>query len=67
VTLTALVELIGEVTGRTPRIAYDEAPSDGHLIGDNSAMKQVLGVVPRVSLREGLCGVAERPSAAAPT
>jgi UDP-glucose 4-epimerase len=65
VTMTELVQLIGEVTGRTPSIAYGQAPSEGHLIGDNSAMKQVLGVEPLVSLREGLYGVAEALSAAA--
>lgn len=64
VTMTELVELIGAVTGRTPRIVHGQAPSEGHLIGDNGAMKQVLGVEPLVPLREGLYGVAERLSAA---
>lgn len=65
VTMTELVQRIGRVTGRTPRIAYHEAPSDGHLIGDNRAMKQVLGVSPQVPLQAGLRAVAERLSAAA--
>jgi UDP-glucose 4-epimerase len=65
VTMTELVELIGAVTEREPRIDYREAAADGHLVGDNTAMKEVLGVVPRVSLRDGLRAVAESVTAAA--
>jgi nucleoside-diphosphate-sugar epimerase len=58
VTLTELVELLGEATGREPRIAHDldRAPA-GDLLGDNGRMREQLGVVPRVGLREGLAGL----------
>jgi UDP-glucose 4-epimerase len=65
VTMTELVELIGIVTARTPRISYRETTAAGDLIGDNASMKQVLGVVPRVPLRDGLREVVERLSAVA--
>jgi UDP-glucose 4-epimerase len=55
VTLTELVELLGETTGREPRIVHDldRAPA-GDLLGDNARMREQLGVVPRMPLREGL-------------
>lgn len=59
VTMTELVELIGKVAGRTPQIEYRDSSGNGNLVGDNAAMKDVLGVVPRVSLHEGLRGVGE--------
>jgi nucleoside-diphosphate-sugar epimerase len=65
VTMTELVELIGVVTGRTPRIAHRETAADGDLVGDNESMKKLLGVVPRVPLRDGVRNVVERLSAVA--
>ena len=58
VTLTDLVRLLGEIDGREPRISHDAGdPSPGDLIGDNTRMREALGVVPQVSLRDGLGGV----------
>lgn len=65
VTLTELVELIGVAAGRAPRISHREIAAAGDLVGDNASMKQVLGVVPRVPLREGLRDVVECLSAVA--
>jgi UDP-glucose 4-epimerase len=64
VSMTELVELIGVVTKREPTIAYRESTTDGDLVGDNTAMKEVLGVVPQVALRDGLRAVAESVAAA---
>jgi len=57
VTLTDLVRLLGELDGREPAIRHEPSEADGDLIGDNTRMREVLGVVPRVGLREGLAGV----------
>lgn len=64
VTMTELVELIGSTAGRSPRIAYRDSDAAGNLVGDNTAMKQILGVVPRIPLGQGLQGVVERLSVA---
>jgi nucleoside-diphosphate-sugar epimerase len=57
VTLTDLVNLIGEAAERQPQIHYRANHVSGDLIGDNERMKEVLKVVPEVSLREGLRGM----------
>lgn len=62
VTMTELVELIGRASGRQPRIGYRDSSADGNLVGDNAAMKEVLGVTPRISLHDGLQGVVEHLS-----
>lgn len=54
VTMTQLVELLGEVAGCEPVIAHTAPDVQGDLVGDNRQMKEVLGVVPRVSLRDGV-------------
>lgn len=59
VTITDLVTLMGEASGRRPNVQYHTIPSGGDLIGDNSRMKEVLGVIPRVSLRNGLREIAK--------
>lgn len=53
-TMTELVELIGEVVGRQPAIEHTPGASAGDLVADNTRMRETLGVRPRVSLREGL-------------
>jgi UDP-glucose 4-epimerase len=58
-TLTDLVQAIGEVTGRKPQIEYGDATTAGDLVGDNTQMREVLGVRPETMLREGLAQVAE--------
>jgi nucleoside-diphosphate-sugar epimerase len=54
VTVTDFVELIGEVVGRKPQIEHTESRSGGDLLGDNTLMRETLGIVPEVSLRDGL-------------
>lgn len=57
-TITDLVRLLGEIDGREPRIRHDIAdPPQGDLVGDTTRMREALGVVPQVSLREGLSDV----------
>jgi UDP-glucose 4-epimerase len=65
VTITDLVEVVGEVMERKPRIEHTPGDSGGDLLGDNTQMREVLGVAPEISLREGLGRtVASRLSAA---
>jgi nucleoside-diphosphate-sugar epimerase len=54
VTLTDLVELIGEVADRKPRIEHTHSGAGGNLLADNTRMRESLGIVPEVSLRNGL-------------
>lgn len=54
VTMTELVELIGSVMDRRPQIAHTQSDSGSALLGDNRLMRDVLGVVPSVPLKEGL-------------
>ena len=59
VTMTELVSLIGAVVGSEPIIEYVQASNEGDLVGDTSRMREVLGVVPRMTLRAGLDATAE--------
>jgi UDP-glucose 4-epimerase len=54
VTLTELVELIGDVVGRPPTMEHTPRASAGDLVAETTRMRETLGVVPQVSLREGL-------------
>jgi nucleoside-diphosphate-sugar epimerase len=54
VTITDLVKLIEKVSGKNAIIKYLSRDPQGDLIGDNTRMKEVLGVYPRTSLLEGL-------------
>jgi len=63
--MTELVELIGAVAGNRLRIGYRDSSAAGNLVGDNAAMKDVLGVLPQIALRDGLQEVVEQLSVAA--
>jgi UDP-glucose 4-epimerase len=52
--LEELVALIADVAGREPVVENAGGGLSGDLIGDNTRMKETLGVAPRVTLREGL-------------
>ena len=52
--MTELVLKIGEVFRTRPMIEHGPASGEGDLVGDPSRMREVLGVVPRVTLQEGL-------------
>jgi nucleoside-diphosphate-sugar epimerase len=54
VTITDLVTLIEEVTGKTSVIQYTSTERESDLVADTTRMKDVLGVSPRVSLVDGL-------------
>jgi len=53
VTLTELIELIGAAAGVAPQVRHAAGGGDD-LVADNARMRQLLGVSPSVSLREGL-------------
>lgn len=58
VTLTELVEQLGAAAGVEPRIVHDlESAPAGDLLGDNGRMRDALGVVPQIALRDGLATV----------
>ena len=59
VTLTDLVRLLAELDGREPRIRHAEG-GGGDLVADIGRMRELLGVTPAVSLRQGLAGVLAR-------
>ncbi len=54
VTITDLVTLMGKASARQPVMQYQNAHLGGDLIGDNARMKEVLKVIPKVSLQNGL-------------
>lgn len=54
VTITDLVKLIGKVSGKEAPVQYTDVNPDGDVVGDNTRMKEVLGVYPQVPLLEGL-------------
>jgi len=55
ISIKGLSELIGNFLGKTPKFVYEKSHLQGDLIGDNSRMKTVLGVIPERSLRMGIC------------
>lgn len=57
VSMTDLVKLMAEVSGKPANISYAEARSAGNLVADNNKMKEVLSIYPQVSLSEGLSEV----------
>ena len=59
VTITDLVGRIAQIAGVAPAIVHQGEGPAGDLLGDNARMKDVLGVVPEVTLDDGLRGVVE--------
>jgi nucleoside-diphosphate-sugar epimerase len=54
VSIRELVAVIEEATGETAHVRHIDPEHEGDLIGDNSRMRDVLGVHPEVSLLEGI-------------
>jgi nucleoside-diphosphate-sugar epimerase len=52
--ITDLVKLMAEISGKAANISYIDTNPAGDLVADNTKMKEVLGVYPQVSLRQGL-------------
>jgi UDP-glucose 4-epimerase len=61
VDLADLVRLMGDVASRPASIEHVPGRGDGDLVGDNSRMKQILGVAPRTSLAKGLASLLRPP------
>ena len=57
VTLRELVDLIAAVAGREAAVRHTSQRPGGDLIGDNTQMREALGVRPRTSLEEGIARV----------
>jgi nucleoside-diphosphate-sugar epimerase len=58
-TITGLVQLMGQVAGRQVVIDHTDAKTSGDLVGDNTKMKDLLGVQPKTTLYEGLSRLIE--------
>jgi nucleoside-diphosphate-sugar epimerase len=54
VTIRGLVELMEQASGRSTTIASAPGDLGGDLVGDNTRMKEVLGVTPATRLLDGL-------------
>jgi len=54
VNIKELSERIGRWVGKEPIFVYEKSAIPGDIIGDNSRMKSVLGVIPGISLNEGI-------------
>jgi UDP-glucose 4-epimerase len=54
ISIKELSELIGETVGKDPKFIYDTGPVSGDIIGDNSRMKSMLGIVPKISIKAGI-------------
>jgi nucleoside-diphosphate-sugar epimerase len=54
VSIKELSETIGKLIGKEPVFVYEKSITPGDIIGDNSRMKSVLGVIPEISLSEGI-------------
>jgi UDP-glucose 4-epimerase len=54
VSIRELVGVIEQATGETAHVRHIDPEHEGDLIGDNSRMKELLGVQPRTSLLEGV-------------
>lgn len=63
VTITDVVRLIGELSGRTPALSNNDAQPPGDLVADIARMRRQLGVDPSRSLRDGLASMLTSPSA----
>ena len=57
VSIKELSEKMGRLMGKDPVFVYEKSITPGDIIGDNSRMKSVLGVVPEVYLDEGIAEV----------
>ncbi len=54
VSIRELVGMIEQATGEPAHVRHIDPEHEGDLIGDNSRMKELLGVQPRMSLLEGI-------------
>lgn len=59
VDLSALVRLMGEAAGNPASIEHILGERDGDILGDNTRMKSVLGVRPRITLADGIASMLE--------
>ena len=53
-TIADLVALMGRLAGSETHVSHIEPGPPGDLVGDNSRMKEALGVAPRTALSEGI-------------
>ena len=54
ISIKELSETIGASVGKDPVFVYEKNIVPGDIVGDNSRMKSVLGVIPQISLSEGI-------------
>ncbi len=54
VSIKGVSEMIGDLLEKSPHFSYEKSGVTGDILGDNSRMKTMLGVIPEVSLKAGL-------------
>jgi UDP-glucose 4-epimerase len=54
ISIKELAETVAALVGKEPIFVYDRSNIPGDILGDNSRMKSVLGVVPQISLKKGI-------------
>jgi nucleoside-diphosphate-sugar epimerase len=54
VSMSNLVQLMAEISGKPAHVSCTEAQNTGNLVADNGKMKNVLGMHPQTLLRQGL-------------
>ena len=54
ITITDLVDRIGDLLGRSPSVTHSASHPPGDLVADIRRLRQLLGVVPTISPAEGL-------------
>jgi nucleoside-diphosphate-sugar epimerase len=62
ITITDLVRLIGEIAGRPAVVAHGPAQPEGDLVADIGRLREMLGMTPAISLRDGLRSAIGVPS-----
>ena len=61
ISIKKLAVLIGTLVDREPNFVYEKDTHLGDIIGDNSRMKSVLGVIPSIPLKEGITFMIGKP------
>jgi UDP-glucose 4-epimerase len=59
ISIKELSEKIGRLIGKKPVFVYEKSMLPGDLIGDNSRMKSLLGIIPNISLNQGISEVVQ--------
>jgi nucleoside-diphosphate-sugar epimerase len=59
ISIAELVTALGDAIGIAPRVRHRPSDVEGDLVGATERMRDTLGVIPRVGVRDGLRRVAQ--------